>query len=154
MQEEESIFGPEFDEMILPRRRSLLPWWVKVFTWIFLVLSGMSLVVFPLSFFGFTSELSLYGLETDRPLSLLGFALTTVFLLKGATAFGLWAEKDWAIHVGLADAILGIAICVFMMAVYPFIGDDRDFNLRTELVGLVPFLSWLMKVKPAWERKR
>lgn len=154
MEDKESIFGPEFDEMALPRRRSLMPWWVKLFTWIFLVLSAVAVMSFVAGFFGFDTSLSLYGLETSQSLTLGGLILMAVFLLKGVTAVALWMEQDWAIHAGLADAVLGILFCSFMMLVYPFLeGNAWNFNFRLELIALVPYLRWLMKVKPLWERR-
>jgi hypothetical protein len=154
MEDKESIFGPEFDQMALPRRRSLMPWWVKLFTWIFLVLGAISAMGFVAGFFGLNTDLSLYGLESNGPLSLAGLILLAIFLLKGITAFALWMEQDWAIHLGFADAILGILFCSFMMLVYPFLdGNAGGFKLRLELFVLVPYLRWLMKVKPLWERR-
>lgn len=154
MEDKESIFGPEFDQMALPRRRSLMPWWVKLFTWIFLVLGAITVMGFVAGFFGFNTNISLYGLETSQPLSVTGLVLMTVFLLKGVTAFALWMEQDWAIHVGFADAILGILFCSFMMLVYPFLdGVESHFSFRLELIALIPYLRWLMKIKPLWERR-
>lgn len=154
MQEEPSIFGPEFDELDLPRRRALLPWWVKVFSWLFIILGAIAAGVFLLSLMGFSANIALYGLEATRLFSVEGIILISVFLLKAVTGAALWTEQQWAITTGIADAVIGIVFCVFMMGIYPFITAEREFNLRLELILLIPYLRWLIKVKPAWEKKR
>src|SRR5690606_20319025 len=121
MNEETSIFGPEFNEVSFPRRRKLLPWWIKVFTWLFLVFAGMSVICLVLGVWGMSINMAMYGLQTNEPLSITGLILFTVIWIKGITALALWLERDWAIKAGIFDAIFGIVFCVFMMVVYPFI---------------------------------
>lgn len=153
MAEQESIFGPEFDDLSPIRRRELLPWWIKIFTWLFIVLGAIAVMVFFLGFFNFSTNLALYGLETNHPFSIQGLIVISLFLLKGATASGLWTEQNWAVKAGMVDAIIGIAFCIFMMAVYPFISGEKTFNARLEIILLILFLRWLMKVKRAWEKR-
>lgn len=134
------------------RRRSLLPWWIKTFTWIFLIFGAMAPIGFMLGILGVKFQLALYGLETFFPTSFLGLLLTAIFLFKGVTAFGLWTEKNWAITFAQVDAVLGIIICVFVMLVYPFIDDYPGFmfRFRLEILILIPFLSKLSKIKNDW----
>jgi hypothetical protein len=136
------------------RRRDLLPWWIKVFLWIFLVFgiiapAGVVLGLMDLSF-----QLSIYGLTTSDPLSIPGLFLTAVFILKGVLALGLWSEKDWAIKLGMVDAILGIAVCVFTMVIYPLLYNESGFHVtfRIELAVLILFLITLNKIKNDWEK--
>ncbi|WP_298737762.1 hypothetical protein [uncultured Chitinophaga sp.] len=151
MEDKESIFGPEFDEMALPRRKSLMPWWVKIFTWIFLVM-GFGVAVSSLtSLGGISVNISLYGMHASTwPLSVLVLILISLYLLKGLTAICLLLERDWAIKLGLADAVTGILCCIFVMC-YSMISGD-GFSFRLELFALIPYLRWLIKVKPLWER--
>src|SRR5882757_5822590 len=74
----------------LVRRRTLLPWWMKIFIWIFIVMGGLSIVVFIIGLLGRQVSLSLYGLETNHPFSFTGILLMAVFLLKGVASYGLW----------------------------------------------------------------
>ncbi len=138
------------------RRRKLLPWWIKVFTWIFLVMGAMVPVVFVLGLTGQPIQLAFYGFETLDAASIIGIGLMLVFLLKGITAFGLWTEKDWAIQLGVFDAIIGIAVCIFSMFINPIIDADPGFNItfRLELVVLIPYLFKLRKIKPEWDKAR
>lgn len=152
MEEKESIFGPEFDELTLPSRKSLLPWWVKIFTWIFLIMGFGVLISFLTSLGGMSVDLSLYGLRAStRPLTMTSGILVALYLLKAAIAMCLLTERDWAIKLGIADAVAGIICCTFVM-IYPLI-NSSGFSFRGELIVLIPYLRWLIKVKPLWERR-
>ncbi len=131
-------------------RKKMLPLWIKIFTWIFLVISAFAPIVFVLGLLGYNAQLALYGLETNEPLSSIGILITTIFIIKGITAFGLLKEKDWAIKVGIVDAIIGIIICTLVM-LYPIINSDAKFSLRLELAALFPYLIKLFKIKTQWE---
>ena len=131
-------------------RKRMLPLWIKIFTWIFLIISAIAPIVFVLGLMGFTAQLALYGLETNEPLSPIGILITALFIIKGITAFGLLKEKDWAIKIGIADAIIGIVICTLVM-LYPIINSGSKLSLRIELVALVPYLLKLLKIKTQWE---
>jgi hypothetical protein len=141
------------DELIqengIPRKR-ILPLWIKIFMWIFLIIGAFAPIIFVLGLTGFNAQLALYGLETNEPLSLLGIIITALFIIKGITAFSLLKEKDWAIKIGILDAILGILICTLLM-LYPIINSDFKFSLRLELVALIPYLLKLLKIKTQWE---
>lgn len=136
------------------RRRSLLPWWIKIFIWIFLILGLLAPIGLVFGFFGIQFQISLYGFTTNEPLSIDGLYLIGLFLLKGITAFGLWTEKDWAITLGQIDAILGIVLCIFMSVIYPFINIRTGFHFtfRLELILLIPFLIKLLKIKSEWKK--
>jgi len=150
---ESEILDSNFIQHEIPkRRRKLLPWWMKTFTWIFLIFGAIAPVGLILGIFGLEFQLSLYGLETNTPLSVTGLCLIVIFLFKGITAFGLWTEKDWAINLGLIDAVLGICVCVFIMIIYPLIDNQPGFELRFrfELLLLILFLVRLVKIKSEW----
>lgn len=134
------------------RRRALLPTWIKVFTWIFMIIGAFVPIVFLIGLFGSNAQLSLYGLETNNLLSPLGLFLTFLFILKGFTALSLWTEKDWAVNLAILDAIMGIAVCFAVMFIIPMLMQGSGFrvNFRLELVLLIPYLLKLQKIKFAW----
>ncbi len=135
-------------------RRQLLPTWIKVFLWIFLVTGGLAGLGFIGGLFGAWYEISLYGLETTNPLSPIGLFLTVLFLLKSLTAFALWTEKDWAIDAAFLDAIVGILVCSGMMFVFPFFGEGFNISIRLELPVLILFLYKMNKIKDDWKVAR
>jgi hypothetical protein len=134
-------------------RRQLLPWWIKTFCWIFMVFGALAIAGIGLGLFKITFDLSLYGLSTTDPLSLIGLSLIAIFIFKGIASFGLWTEKDWAVDVAIADAVIGIVVCVFMMLIYPVIDDlpGFKFNFRLELVLLILYLLKLQTIRSPWK---
>jgi hypothetical protein len=153
--EQPEILDSNFIKPEIGRRRKLLPWWIKVFTWIFLIFGMIIPIAFIFGILGFSFQLSLYGLESNTPLSAIGLGIMGVFLLKGITAFALWMEKDWAIDLGQVDAVVGICICVFLMVIYPMIDTNPGFkfNFRLELLLLIPFLVKLGTMKEQWKAR-
>jgi hypothetical protein len=135
------------------RRRELLPWWIKIFIWLFLIFGMVTPVVIILGLLRIPVYIALYGFETNTPISVAGLCLVGIFIFKGITALGLWTEKDWAITLGQIDAAMGIVICVFMMLIYPFIIHQSGsyFNIRLELFLLIPFLIKLRRISDDWK---
>ena len=74
--EEKSNFE-EFDNLeIKHQRRKLLPIWIKVFIWIFFFFGAIGLLMLLLIPFTNTMDLSLYGLTTNNPKSLIGILIS------------------------------------------------------------------------------
>ncbi|WP_338375261.1 hypothetical protein [uncultured Flavobacterium sp.] len=151
--EENTLTENSFEEFenIKKRRRKLLPWWIKIFCWIFMLFGLLSLVCLILGFTNIKPALAFYGFETNEPFSLNGLIVISVGLLKGITAFALWFEKDFGIKIGKIDAIIGIALCIISMVVLPFIQDGFNVTIRLELALLIPFLIKLNKIQKEWE---
>ncbi|NRA92464.1 MAG: hypothetical protein HRU26_07215 [Psychroserpens sp.] len=144
---------PTFEEFEKPRvkRRKLLPWWIKVFCWIFMLFGVMAVISLILGFTEIKPALALYGFETNEPFSLIGLLVIALGIFKGMTAFALWFEHDLGITFGRIDAIIGIVICTASMFIIPFIGEGVNVTIRLELVLLIPFLMKLNKIRPEWE---
>lgn len=129
-------------------RKVLIPLWIKIFAWIFIVFG----LITPIALIGgiimHNFALSLYGLEANTPYSLIGAFVTALFILKGIVAFGILKREDWAIYFGIIDAVLGIIICIVIM-IYP-VNTNTQFTFRLELVALIPYLIVLLKIKNEW----
>lgn len=137
------------------RRRDLLPWWIKTFIWIFLVIGSLSPIAIILGLLGKNFQMSLLGLSTLQPLSAAGLTLISIFVLKWITGFGLWTEKDWAINISQIDAITSIILCTVLLFVNPFtevVTENRiSQEFRFELIILIPYLIKISIIKPAWK---
>ena len=136
------------------RRRSLLPLWIKIFIWLFVISGFITPFGLILGLVGFQFPLSLYGLSTYEPLSLVGLFISALFFLKGITAISLWSEKDWAINLALIDSLIGVFICFFMMIIYPFFNLDKGLfiSFRLEILFLAPFIIKLEAIKRDWKK--
>ena len=131
------------------RRRKLLPWWIKIFIWIFLVFGVIAFIALLFAPFGLKIPMAFYGLQTNDPLSLTGLILIAVFLFKGITAFGLWFEKYWAIWIGLIDSVGGIIICIVAL-VLQILTKAQNIQPPIEILLLVPYFIKLKSVKRVW----
>ena len=151
----DNILDEEQFEHTNLRRRDLLPIWIKIFTWIFLLFGAIAPIALIFGIIGMRFNLALYGLETIQPLSLAGILIIILFAIKGVVSFGLWTEKEWAVKLAIIDAIIGIIVCVFVMVIIPFISQNNGMNisLRLELIPLIPYLIKMRKIKTEWSER-
>src|SRR5215471_2312262 len=115
------------------RRRKLIPVWIKIFIWIFIVFACFIPPMLVMSVMGYRPLSALYGLETTNTFSVTGLIVCSLFLFKGIAAFGLWTEKAYAIKLGIIDAVIGIMTCCTMMCA-PLFANATPFSFRLELV--------------------
>ncbi len=143
------------DETLAPlkgRRRDLLPVWIKIFLWIFMITGIIAPVGIVFGLLGMEMNLSLYGMDTVAPISITGMFIIVLFAIKGMVSFGLWTGKGWAVNLAILDAVLGIGICVAVMFILPFSAENSGFkfSFRLELAALIPYLVKMHKLKPEW----
>lgn len=152
---ESEILDGEFSPMT-ERRRNLLPIWIKIFLWIFMIFGAIVPVGLVLGVLGIDINLALYGLETTKALSITGLILVLLFAIKGAVSFGLWTEKDWAVNLAIIDATVGIVVCTIVMFVLPFFYEQSGFtfSLRLELIALIPYFVKMRNIKGQWESRK
>lgn len=149
--EERSTPFAEFDNNVLTRRRDLLPTWIKIFLWIFLIGGAVAAGLLIAGSLITQTSLSLYGMNANHPYSMTGLLIFSLFLFKGIVAYGLWFEQKWAPQAAIADAIIGIAVCLIMMAIIPFMYPSISFTLRLELIPLYFYLKKMQSIKKTWE---
>jgi hypothetical protein len=146
----EDLLPENIIPLSLIERKKLLPWWMKVFSWIFLLFGVIAPITLVAGIAGYKIDLSIYGLATNEPLSLIGILIIFIFALKGIVSLGLLQQKDWAVKLGIVDAVLGTAICVFLMS-YSLYNSEIRFSFRLELVLLTPYFIKLLKIKFPWD---
>lgn len=133
------------------RRRHLLPLWIKIFIWVFLILGIIAGLVLSFGFFLDDTDLSLYGLSTTHPYSVTGIIICWLFILKGVVAYSLWFEYRWASKAAIIDAIVGIAICIAVI-IRTFILTSYPYTFRLELIPLYFYLIDMLKIDKIWTR--
>lgn len=150
--EEKSAFE-EFEIQGNVRRRSLLPLWIKIFLWFFLIGGSFAVIFLMIAPFLSNISLSLYGINASHPYTLPGIIVTSLFIFKGIVAYGLWFEQKWAPQAAIIDAVIGIGICIIMMVVIPFTSPNIGFSLRLELIPLYFYLIKMQNIKSTWENR-
>lgn len=151
-QELESHFE-EFEKKTVTIRRKLLPWWIKAFCWIFMLLGIGGIGALLGTLFIPYIHLSLYGLTSNYTYSTFGLIIIAIILLKAYAAYLLWFEKDNAILIGKTDAVLGIVICFISMFAVPYLSENSHFDFRLEIVLLIPYYLKLYKIEDEWENE-
>lgn len=143
----------KFDEFDKPEiiRRKLLPWWIKTFCWIFMLLGVCGLASLIGNAFTDNVNLSLYGFSSNTAYSGVGIFIIAVMALKGFAAYSLWFEKPNAIIIAKIDAIVGIVICIASMFVLPFTSGDGHIPIRLEILLLIPFYIKINKIEYEWD---
>ncbi|MCI9846582.1 hypothetical protein [Flavobacterium pectinovorum] len=142
----------EFEKPLIIRRK-LLPWWIKTFCWIFMILGVCGIGAIIGSAFTENVNLSIYGFSSNTAYSVTGIFIIAIITLKGFTAYSLWFEKDNAVSIAKIDAILGIVICVISMFAIPFITENSHFDIRLELLLLIPYYLKLNKIEYEWDNQ-
>lgn len=148
-QNKENILD-NFDENQIIRRK-LLPLWIKIFCWLFILGAIMTVPILIMGSLGMSALISFYGFSTQSPFSFTGILLIIVFLYKGIVAYSLWFEKDYAISLAKIDVAIGIILCILSMIIMPLI-DKNNFQLtfRLEIIILLLFYNKLNKIEYKW----
>lgn len=149
MENNETSQFENFDKKIIVRR-TLLPIWIKLFCWLFMIMGILAVGSFIFGILGKNADISLYGFETNEPFSIVGLFIIIIILFKAFCAYSLWFEKDIAIKVCKFDAVLGVLICIFSMFVMPFINENSIFTFRLEIVLLIPYFMKINKIEYQW----
>ncbi|UTW44659.1 hypothetical protein KFE80_09660 [bacterium SCSIO 12696] len=133
-------------EDIATYRKKLIPKWIKVFGWIFIVIGSLAPMIAIFSAMtGVNGEFALYGLETTGSiLSPVAMLIVGLFLAHGICAFGLLFTRSWGVSSCMVLGYISAGICVYTM----FIGDG--LFIRLELAVLIPYIVKLHKLKPIW----
>lgn len=138
--------------LAIKTRKKLVPLWIKIFSWIFIVFSFLVPVAILFAIMGSNFSMSLYALETNDPFSITGICLILVYIFKGIVAYNILKEKDLAIKLAIIDAVAGIFICVLVMLLPDLLPEGNgNFSFRLELLFLIPYLVKMLKIKPEWE---
>lgn len=138
----------DFENLKLQYRRKLLPWWVRFFSWLFMIMGGLAVVCvvlgmllarnFPVSFYGFDMAPYPYN----------NFISTICLVFNGITGLFLWTEKKQAVQLAKICAIAGIVICALSNIGSLFYG---HFTLRLEIIFLVIFYRKMDAIEYEWE---
>lgn len=148
-QNNENILDNFVENQII--RRKLLPIWIKVFCWIFILAGLLTVPIIIMGALGMSASLSFYGFSTQSPFSFTGILLILVFLYKGFVAYSLWFEKDNAITLAKIDVAIGVILCILSMVLMPLI-DSIGFKItfRLEIIVLLLFYHKINKIEYEW----
>lgn len=128
-------------------RRDLLPLWIKIFVWIFMLWGIAAIITFILGFWDIYVPIELYGLKTNYMDTPLGLFLLVTYLTKGIIALGLWQGWKQIINIALADAILGLVLTSYV-TISSF--STNHIDIRLEIIVLIMYITSLIRIRPRW----
>ena len=131
------------------KRKKLVPLWIKVFGWLFIVMGATAPFGYAYTVLTKTeSGFMLLGLEaTGATLSFTGVFLMVVFLSLGVSAYGLLFGKSWGVKACLFTGYIGVCIAVYSMVSGLLKG---GMEIRLELLIQIPYLIKLHKIRAPW----
>jgi hypothetical protein len=143
---EAEIVESEVDKSKTDLRKELIPKWIKVFGWIFIVLGVVAPILFISSLiFGFSTSYMMFGLEYEgTAFSLMPLIICSIILVNGVCAYGLLFGKDWGLLACIIYGYIGLAITIGTM----FFGSG--FIIRLEPIAQIPYLIKLHKLRSCW----
>jgi hypothetical protein len=136
---------------IVINRKKLIPLWIKIFGWIFIVM-GVSIILIPFitPFFSIPVTYELFGLSSQgSPFAPMALLISAIILSHSISAYGLLFGRDWGLIACLITGHIAIAICIFSMLTSVTSG---AVNLRLELILLIPYVLKLRKIKKQWRQ--
>lgn len=136
----------------LPRRK-LLPWWIKIFCWIFMLIGGencLSWIVrlsldHPLYVNLFSNRLD----TTVLLLSPCGILLGILVLFKAYVGYALWFGKNNALKMAEIDVLLSILASVVMM--WMSISENEISYFWFEILFLIPYYLKISSLEKVWK---
>jgi hypothetical protein len=130
-------------------RKKLIPIWIKVFGWIFMVMGTViPLLAIGAAVMGQPVSYEIFGLQyRGSPFHPRALIISAIFLSLAVSAYGLLFGKPWGLNACLVTGYGGVAVCLGT-TVYSI--SQGSFNLRLEPLVHVPYLMKLHKIKPLW----
>jgi hypothetical protein len=144
---EDVVLDAEFEQKPNGKRRDLLPIWIKIFIWIFLIFGVFVPIGLISGVLGYSFSSSMYGLDSYYTFTPTGIILLGIFSLKAIVAYGLWTEKTEAVDYAIVDAMIGIFLCIAVMIMGVSYG---NFIFRLELLFLIPYYLKMKAIKDDW----
>jgi hypothetical protein len=130
-------------------RRKLIPLWIKVFGWIFMVMGAViPLLAIVAAVIGQPTSYEIFGLQyRGSPFHPMALLISAIILSLAVSAYGLLFGKPWGLSACLITGYGGAAICLGT-TVYSIA--QGSLNIRLELLVHIPYLMRLHKIKPLW----
>ncbi len=131
-------------------RKKLIPIWIKVFGWIFIIM-GIAVPVLPIvaPLLGQPATYEIFGLRhVGSPFDPMALLISAIILALSVSAYGLLFGKPWGLKACLATGYGGLVVCLGTM-VYSLVALSV-LTLRLELIAQIPYLIKLHRVRPLW----
>lgn len=132
-----------------------VPKWLKYFSVLFTILGLLIPLVVILNFLHYRPQLAIYGLESNSIFTLTGIIVLIIFALKSIVGYGILKGLKWAFNLAIIDAVIGVIICILNFGIIDLVTSNQsvNFEIRLELLIIIPYLIYLLKNKSHWTNK-
>ena len=130
------------------KRKEILPAWIRFFSWFFLLMAITPVFYVAGLVWGFTYNITAFGLiaKETNSYSPLATYLVAILTLSAVVAYGILWGKSWAIRLGMVYGIIALVTSFYSIA-----SPDGAY-LDLSLLFLIPFV-WVLWIKRiAWEQ--
>ena len=132
------------------KRQQLLPLWIKIFGWLFILLGALVPVLLVASMFvTIKASFNIFGVQIeDDAQAGVAMVVALMFIANAVCAYGLLFGKDWGLSACLIAGYVGVAMAIATIIGQAF--SEGTVRLRLELIIQIFFLIKLHKIKPFW----
>ena len=130
------------------KRKEILPAWIRFFSWFFLLMAITPVFYVAGLVWGFTYNITAFGLiaKETNSYSPLATYLVAILTFSAVVAYGILWGKSWAIRLGMVYGIIALVTSFYSIA-----SPDGAY-LDLSLLFLIPFV-WVLWIKRiAWEQ--
>lgn len=141
----------DFENVRLPYRRSLIPWWIWLIQALVLLFNLFLLSEAVIELFSEKAfTYSIHGLYLLLPYPYYPLAALLLFFMGVTTAITLWQEKTNAIHLARLYSFSGILACVAFFVVSIVTTHSVMGSVRIELVFFTDLFFRMKDIKKVW----
>lgn len=139
----------EFENLAPRFRRKLMPWWMRFFSWLFMIMGAFAVPIFFVLFFNRNVTSSIFALDEAFPY--FGQHLSAIIMVfNGFVGLWLWLEKKDAIRFAIICAVINI-VTSLLSAVILIVNGQITF--RVEFIFAILFLVRVFTIKEEWENE-
>jgi hypothetical protein len=132
------------------KRKKLVPLWIKIFGWFFIIMGiAVPLLFIVIIFINQPVTFEIFGLQHEgSPFDPMALLISAIIISLAVSAYGLLFGKTWGLTLCLITGYGGLIICLGTM-IYSLIALSI-LTIRLELIAQIPYLLKLHKIKPFW----
>lgn len=140
------VLNPTLSDEIISRRKSLIPTWIKVIGWLFIIMGAvLPLFHFYVIFTGGIGTYMMFGWSYQGPpLAMMAMFISALILINACCAYGLLFAKDWGLTACILFGYVGLLLAIMSM----FFADG--IKIALEPLVQIPYLIRLHKIKAYW----
>jgi len=128
-------------------RRKLLPKWIRLFCWIFIIFLGAPIILVVGLFVG-DMHYSLFGVSYYGPaLCPLPIVMMLVLMIHGVAAYGLLWGRRWAVDIGILCGVIG---AMFSLAGMVTAHTRGQMHFEFSIIAQVLLVLILLDVRRKW----